>query len=312
MKALVSIGISASGKSYFAQSIPEYHEINRDNIRKDILKSKGIEFNWKDWNWEWESEVTSIQHKLIEECAKNDTSIYISDTNLNYDRLQQLYQHLTKLGFLVRFKVFNVSFQLAMERDNARANGVGIYVIEKQRVALAKLLPQLANKSWFKLDSNSPLPTIKQHKHEPHKINTLLVDVDGTIAHMHNRSPFDWDKVKFDVPDKLLCCFLNYYLSDSNNHIIFLSGRDSICKSDTIDWINTNIPNVRFNQNAKLFMRAKSDNRKDYIIKSELFFNCVDNNYNVIAVFDDRPQVCRMWHDLGLKVWATGNQLIDF
>ena len=310
MQALVSIGISASGKSYYAQSIPDYHEINRDNIRKDILKSKGIEFSWSKWNWKWESDVTKIQHSLIEECAKQDTSIYISDTNLNYDRLKQLYQYLTKLGFEVSFKVFDVTLQLATERDNARPNGVGIFVIEKQRTAFAKLLPQLVNKHWFKTDSS--IPVYEQHVHEPHKINTLLVDVDGTIAHMHNRNPFEWDKVHTDEPDKLLCNFLNYYLSDANNHIIFLSGRDGICEPATKVWITKHIPYAVFNQNCKLIMRSPNDTRKDFIIKKEIFFNYINDNYNVIATFDDRPQVCRMWHDIGLKVWATGNQLIDF
>ena len=59
-------------------------------------------------------------------------------------------------------------------------------------------------------------------------------------------------------------------------------------------------------------MRSPNDTRKDFIIKKEIFFNYINDNYNVIATFDDRPQVCRMWHDIGLKVWATGNQLIDF
>jgi len=313
MQALVAIGISASGKSYYAQFISDYHEINRDNIRKDILKSKGITFSWSAWNWKWEKEVTTIQHQLIEECAKKNIPIYISDTNLNPERLHELYKYLTKLDFNVKFKIFESDLATAIERDNARINGVGIYVIEQQRVKYQQLMERLSNENWFKANLITPAPVLlQQHKHEHHKINTLLVDIDGTIAHMNNRSPFDWSKVGEDTPDVLLCNFLNYYLSDSHNHIIFLSGRDRICETDTRDWISKYIPHTSFNQNCKLFMRANNDTRKDYIIKHELFFEHVDSNYNVIAVFDDRPQCCRLWNDIGLKLWSTGNQLLNW
>jgi hypothetical protein len=48
-------------------------------------------------------------------------------------------------------------------------------------------------------------------------------------------------------------------------------------------------------------MRAEKDNRKDSIIKRELFDKHIRDKYHVDFVLDDRDQVVRMWRrELGL------------
>ena len=37
-----------------------------------------------------------------------------------------------------------------------------------------------------------------------------------------------------------------------------------------------------------------------------------EGKYNVEFVVDDRPSVCRQWHDMGLKVLRVGNPYIEF
>lgn len=59
-------------------------------------------------------------------------------------------------------------------------------------------------------------------------------------------------------------------------------------------------------------MREAKDQRKDSIVKSEIFWRDIAPFYNVECVIDDRPQVVRMWLDLGLKVLCVGNPWIEF
>ena len=60
-------------------------------------------------------------------------------------------------------------------------------------------------------------------------------------------------------------------------------------------------------------MRNKNDTRKDRIVKEEIFWNVVAPKYNVIGVFDYRPQVLQMWHELKLpNVICVGNPFISF
>lgn len=47
-------------------------------------------------------------------------------------------------------------------------------------------------------------------------------------------------------------------------------------------------------------MRPQGDMRRDSIVKRELYENHIKGKYNVVAIFDDRPQVIReCWQALG-------------
>ena len=59
-------------------------------------------------------------------------------------------------------------------------------------------------------------------------------------------------------------------------------------------------------------MRKTDDSRKDSIIKKEIFLEHIDKEYNVMSVFDDRPQVIRMWRDLGLFVFDVNQSECEF
>ena len=65
MKAIICHGISASGKSTFAdnwvnQQPLTRHELNRDKIRIHIMNESGKPFTWKGWNWKHEKQVTEL------------------------------------------------------------------------------------------------------------------------------------------------------------------------------------------------------------------------------------------------------------
>jgi hypothetical protein len=88
---------------------------------------------------------------------------------------------------------------------------------------------------------------------------------------------------------------------------IIMSGRDSICRNDTEQWLKEN--GIHFDH---LYMRSEGDMRKDSIVKLELFENHIRGKFKVLAVFDDRPQVVREWNRLGLKVIACADQMKEF
>ena len=142
-----------------------------------------------------------------------------------------------------------------------------------------------------------------------------MVDLDGTLAHMTDRGPFEWNRVGEDTVDPILSFLLSNWLIQNNNRVVFMSGRDEVCRSETIKWITKNVPNTRFtpgSTNCELFMRPTGSFEKDTVVKLRLFKEHVADRYNVLAVFDDRPSVVRMWHEIGLKVWSAGDQYVEF
>jgi hypothetical protein len=56
-------------------------------------------------------------------------------------------------------------------------------------------------------------------------------------------------------------------------------------------------------------MREENDNRKDSVIKEEIFFREIFGKWNVKFVLDDRDQIVRTWRNIGLKCLqvAEGN-----
>lgn len=299
MKAIYTVGVSASGKTQWAEQQSNFEIICRDDIRYEILLEKGFQIRdnmWRHWNFKWESEVTERVDVLIELCTKLGKDIIFADTNLNQDRLRGHRNKMEQLGYETEVKYFPVKYDEAITRDRKRVDTVGESTIRKQWL------------QWIKLPSN--ITGIRKYKRDDFNPYCVLVDVDGTVAKMVDRGPFDWDRVLEDECNWHVCNIVEMLAKHPlhNPKIIFLSGRDGICYDDTKEWLTRYFPNMEF----ELIMRAAGDMRKDAIIKAELFFKHIEPNYNVMCVIDDRPQVIRMWTDIGLDVINVGNYYEEF
>ena len=300
MQAILTVGVSASGKSTWAEQFiasqenpGQWYNSNRDDIRCKLLGVK----DWSKWNWKREKEVTSIQRADLAKAASEGKNVIISDTNLQPKFRNDLLEYLHSLGYTsVTQKVFTVSFEEACKRDTARPNGVGYSVIAKQMEQMNKYM-----------EAFNPPEAVK-HEHKEGIPTCIIADIDGTLAHMVNRGPFEWDKVGYDEVDTVVRNLCNTYESSEQDiRVILMSGRDSVCRDDTVDWLRKN--RVSY---TSLFMREREDTRKDTVVKKELFDAHINGKYNVEFVVDDRPSVCRQWHDMGLKVLRVGNPYIEF
>lgn len=56
-------------------------------------------------------------------------------------------------------------------------------------------------------------------------------------------------------------------------------------------------------------MRPAGDMRKDTEVKLEMFNAHIRGKFNVEAIFDDRPQILRLWRELwfGDRLFDVGN-----
>lgn len=295
MKAILTCGISASGKTTWAE---EYRKdtnimnINRDDIRFHLYCNGVRDWSLYKFTEEREKKVTEHQYSQIEAASALGVDVIISDTNINPKTTQSLTNYLKSKGYEVEIKWFDIDLIEALERDAKRPNGVGYKVITDQY------------RRYMKLRHES-----SYHTHSNKKKNAIIVDIDGTVAsHEGVRSPYEWDKVGFDKPRKHVIGFVQD--AEANGYdIIFMSGRDACCMKETRQWLNeyTGITD------AWLFMRSAGDMRKDTIVKKELFMKYVDKRFNVQYVIDDRKYVLRMWeYELGLTVIDVGQQHHEF
>lgn len=290
MKAIVTIGIPCSGKTSWAEEYARkngFVNVNRDDLRFTITGHR----SWGTYKFKGETEnmVTDMQRSMIKEAANRGKSVIVSDTNLVKRRRDELVKFLKDAGFTVEFKEFHVSLEEACRRDALRPNGVGRDVIYTM---YQKYLEHIGRKVYVPDES---LP------------EAVCFDVDGTLALMHgNRGPFDWDKVDTDLPNQIVVETAKLYFQ-AGKKIVILSGRDGSCRELTEKWL----AEMGINYHV-LLMREAGDSRKDTIIKEEIFWRDVAPNYNVKAVYDDRPVVVRNWIEMKVPVMAVGNPYLEF
>lgn len=289
MKAIVCVGISASGKTTWAREHAKKTGaviICRDDLRFAITGAK----DWSEYkfNKKIEQLVTDMQFSMARDACVVGRDVIIADTNLNPDIRNRWHSWATVVGYETEVKPFPITLEEAWKRDGLRANGVGRDIIYKQW------------QQWLKF--------IERRTYNPDETlpKAICFDIDGTLAHMNGRKPYDWDKVGTDVVDPIVQQIF-WDFQKRGYKMVVLSGRDSVCREQTYTWLVDN--GFIFDE---LLMRPEGDCRKDTIVKEEIFWRDVAPCYNVQAVVDDRPVVCRMWRDLGLKVVMVGDPHEEF
>jgi predicted kinase len=290
LRATVTVGISGSGKTTWAKEEARATGAvitNRDDLRFSLTGTD----NWGQYKFKKQSEdlVTLLQRVTIGRAAEMGKDVIVADTNLDKERRTDLVDFLEGKGYQVCVKEFHVSFEEALKRNALRQNGVGKDILYRQW------------RQWNEYIGRVPyLPDTNLPK-------AVIFDIDGTLAHMVDRKPYDWEKVGGDAVDKHLQRIFWSYARDGYAMIV-VSGRDGCCGSESAKWLMDN--HLVYDQ---FFMREPNDMRKDTVVKEEIFWRHIAENYNVEAVFDDRPSVVRMWHDIGIpKVIAVADQNIEF
>lgn len=305
---LFLIGISGSGKSTFAkqfvQENPTYLRLNRDDLRRSLISVPLGEY----WKWEEKAKyrieriVTTLLESALRSALEGGWNLVIDNTHLRQRSINELLrvaevQATAKRPVEISFQLFDVPLDTAVKRDRLRTDVVGEAVIREQQNRFNVLKKQFdATQRLHYPRIHATADPLKQDATLP---ACILVDIDGTAAKIHDRSPFDWSNVGRDQPNVPVLNVVRA-MRAAGYAIVFLSGRDSMARTPTIAWLQQHL-GWHEHVDYDLFMRKQNDNRKDSIIKRELFDAHIRNRYFVELVLDDRDQVVSLWRrDLGL------------
>ena len=168
----------------------------------------------------------------------------------------------------------------------------GVFDIEFKRIGDEgfELLEARVPKSYIKFE--------KYHQGED-LTEVYICDIDGTISALGDRDIYDGSKVYLDT----LIEPTSHIIKTLNKHsapVIFLTGRSEEHRDVTEQWLK----NQGFEVNG-LYMRRNRDFRPDNIVKYETIKQ-FEGQVNILGVFDDRPQVIRMWQAIGLQTFNVG------
>lgn len=281
-RIIMTKGLPASGKSTFAKELLEkepgqWKRVNKDEIRSMLDNGK--------WSKDNEKFVLKIRDALINAAMYEKKNVIVDDTNLapkheeairaiiKYHNQVEEYNKTNNFYELEIKDFTNVPLEECIKRDQKRPNYVGEKVIKQMYRQFLQPPP-------------SAIPLI------PGAPDAIICDIDGTLALFGDANPYDRDFSKDEVntPVRDILLAFNNALT-----IILLSGRDGKHREATEDWLSHwGIPH------NELYMRTAGDNRKDFLIKKELYDKHIQGKYNVRFILDDRDQVVELWRSMGL------------
>lgn len=285
-------GIPSVGKSsvakYFASSLQKYDfkRVNKDDLRSMI--------DGGAWSKKNEEQIIAARNVLLKNFLSHGHDVIIDDTNYHIPHIKKILEVAGNVA-----DVFVIDFHQNPKDcifwDYLRENSVGADVIRKIAGQRESFLKKIEGHTFPIRDNR--VPTFN-----PDLPPAIIVDIDGTVAHMQGRSPYDFSRVDEDRVDPHIRDLVNHmYFTQSWGYgervtVLIFSGRDDSCYDTTAKWLKDN--GVMYD---KLMMRASDDNRPDYIVKKEMYFEHVEGKFDVQFVLDDRNSVVSEWRSMGLK-----------
>lgn len=320
MRTLIcTIGLPASGKSTWAKEQlkkepTRWKRINKDDLR--AMLDNGV------WSFENEKVVTSIQDSAVMSALRKGYDVILDNTHLSRRVVRSVHELAERVGDVtVVEKIFSTDVKTCIARDAVRVGSahVGEDVIMKMynKAQLKRGWPKevstyYPSKLLFELRvQNSKLP------------KAIICDLDGTLALLNGRDPYDATNCDRDTPSEAVLQVL-LWAHARGVKLFFVSGREDKYEKPTRTFLDAYVTYEYIDEETQyekevlheppcmvpvkyeLFMRKSGDMRSDTIIKREIFEEHIADKYNVLFVLDDRNKVVKMWRDeLGLKVFQV-------
>lgn len=280
-KILMLKGIPGSGKSFYRKQFvldnPNWKYVNKDEVR--------LEFPEETWSSQNEKKYLNLERNRGIDYLIQGFNLIVDDTNFNTTHEDYWRNIAEEKDYDFEIKFFDTPLKTCIERNALRANPVPEVAIRSMHSKYVKNAPKFDDRLILKQDMGLR--------------KAIIVDMDGTLALINGRSPYDTTKVDTDKCNEDLKYLIeSWALSFKDPQgcaVIILSGREDKAMDDTKAWLNKNRVS-----HTHIFMRKSGDFRPDEVVKKEIYEAEIKGKFYVNAVFDDRNKVVKMWRDLGL------------
>lgn len=294
-------GIPASGKSTFARDLmnrerDRWMRVNQDDIRTMLFPEQ---YTFSDDN---EALVKRIHDDALRSLLTAGHDVIVDNTSLVSKATRRTHSIAEEVGdTTVVERVFSVDLDEALRRNSLREGRARVpdHVVTGM---FRKVKGLKDSTTYYEPRGKVPL------KQDPTLPKAIICDLDGTLALLGNRDPYDASQCEKDTPNAaVVTCVRTMW--DAGHRIIFVSGREDKYREPSIRFIEKHLVKRGSLEYApveyKLHMRAIGDYRKDAIVKAEIFEKHIAGKYNVSFVLDDRDQVVRMWRQMGLSCFQV-------
>lgn len=307
-KLIITRGLPASGKSTRARAWVAEDPVRRARVNRDDMRSMAHDSLYIQQTSDvagTERAIQAMRDAIIKSLLSRNIDVVCDDTNLP----QRVARDLRRLAILAgaEFEVWDmsdVSLETCLQRNGNRS-GREFVPIDRIQEMWTKFIWPLKGKPFPFPEEPTPADSdteVVPYVAVPGTPKAIMIDVDGTIALMVGRSPYDATRVHEDVPNQPVIDAIKLFIA-AGYQPIFCSGRSDICYDETVAWILKEFPELY--GNVLLYMRKDKDGRPDSIVKAELFDTRIRSMWDVRYVFDDRNQVVKAWRAMGLVVFQV-------
>lgn len=298
---ILTRGVPASGKSTYARrwvmEDPDSRvRVNRDDIREELY---GKEYHNSAPDPDKENRVTMYEHNRIKAALSSGKSVIVDNTNLNTRFLKPYYQLASQAGLKLGHKDFPIPVEEAIRRNAGRERKVPEDVIRRMYNNLGP------NGQFHHFDGSYPTkPFTAPEKKEL----AVLVDLDGSlhdirgvrhfVRESERRKNFDaFHRGAYFCPPNESVKRMVMQAHERGLKIVITTARDEMYREVSQKWLDEQgIPY------DNIIMRARNDQRKDYVVKDEMYNNLIKDHYNVVGAIDDNPQAIQAWEQNGIRV----------
>lgn len=206
-----------------------------------------------------------------------------------------------------RVKLYNPDAVVAFSDNERQVRGIAMTLGYRFLVVDNYLLPE--DRSFFPY-------VVPVSPNSNYLSPAIIVDLDGTLVNSKHRNTYG---NRYDLSEEAILrdttfphveeIVRMYY--GHGVKIIYLTARGGETPGEediTLKWLagkgllfNRQPPN----NTAELITRHPKDIRSDVVFKLETFNERIRGKYDIKLVVEDRPQIVRMWQDLGLPVLSN-------
>jgi predicted kinase len=290
-RLVVLVGPPACGKSTYSKEFlsqnPDFIRVNRDDLR---FMSRGTPTTSKPIS----KLLRDSSFEMVFSALKLGINVLLDNTHCFSTEIKPIKE---AFGSIANIEYADLGKGLTLEellaRDAAREKSVGEKVLKDFFEAYKSLkIPKNSSPkvklTFSKVASNPNLP------------KAVIFDIDGTLATMGKRSPYDFKRVDVDLPNLKVIQHYRLWRAQEGVKVFVVSGRDAKCRQLTESWLERH--GVAYDG---LFMRPEGDSRSDVLVKHEIFEQEFRDKFDIQVVFDDRDKVVAMWREIGLTCFQV-------